>query len=95
MLCGGRAAGAPIQPGTDRDRRSDLAWRLAREPQIAALEAVAAWAQARGVSAPAVNGMREIIEVFAADPEAPNLDLAMRARRLRIVEEFRRRDCRG
>ncbi len=95
MLRGGRAAGASIHPGTDRDRRSDLAWRLAREPQIAALEAVANWAEQQGVSPQSVDGMREIIEVFAADPDAPNLDLAMRARRRRIVRELRRRDCRG
>ena len=72
-----------------------LASRLAREPQIAALEAVAAWAHAQGVPAQAVNGMRDVIAVFAADPDAPNLDLAMRARRRRIVREFRETDRRG
>ncbi len=95
MLHGGRAAGAPIHPGTERDRRSDLARRLAREPQIAALEAVANWAEQQGLPPESVDGMREIIKVFAADPEAPNLDLAMRARRRRIVRELRRQDCRG
>ena len=82
---------APAQPEIDRDRRSELASRLAREPQIAALEAVAAWAGENGVSSASVNGLREVIAVFAADPEAPNLDLAMRARRRRIVREFRGR----
>ena len=89
MARAGGAARAPIQPGFDRDRRSELALRLAREPQIAALEAVAAWAGENGASSASVNGLREVIAVFAADPEAPNLDLAMRAQRRRIVHEFR------
>ena len=80
---------APAQPETDPDGRSELAARLALEPQIAALEAVAAWAETRGVSPKSVDGMREVIAVFAADPVAPNLDLAMRARRRRIVREMR------
>ena len=74
---------------TDGDRITALASRLAREPQIAALEAVAEWAEKQGVSPESVGGMRDVIAVFAADPEAPSLDLAMRARRRRIVREFR------
>ena len=87
-----RAAG-PVrvqsQSQGDRDRLADLAFRLAREPQIAALEAVADWAAKQGVPPASVDGLREVIAVFAADPGAPNLDLAMRARRRRIVLEFR------
>jgi hypothetical protein len=68
---------------------------LAREPQIAALEAVVEWAEQQGVSARSVDGLREVISVFAADPSAPYLDLAMRARRRRIVNEFRESLRRG
>ena len=86
-----RAAGpvrVQFHPKSDRDRLAELASRLAHEPQVAALEAVAAWAEARGVSSASVRGMREVIAVFAAEPNAPNLDLVMRARRRRIVQGF-------
>jgi len=82
---------APSGPEDDRDHTSSLAARLAREPQIAALEAVADWAETQGASSNSVDGMREIIAVFAAAPDAPNLDLAMRARRRRIVRGIRGR----
>jgi len=85
----GRAARASDRRENTGDRASALAARLALEPQIAALEAVAAWAETQGVSPKSVDGMREVIAVFAADPKAPNLDLAMRARRRRIVRETR------
>ena len=68
---------------------------MAREPQISVLEAVAAWAEQQGVSAVSVRGMRDVIAVFAADPDSPNLDLAMRARRRRIVREYRDTDRRA
>lgn len=90
-----RAGRAPATPGGDRDRRAELAARLAREPQTAALETVADWAETRGVSPESVGGMREVIAAFAANPEAPNLDLAMRARRRRIVNELRETVRRG
>ncbi len=80
---------APSQPEADHDRTDALASRLAREPQIAALEAVADWAEQQGVSARSVDGLRDVIAKFAADPDAPNIDVAMRARRRRIVLEFR------
>ena len=89
MARDGRTAHARRSPKTSRDPIAELASRLAREPQIAALEAVAAWAEGQGVSPASVRGMRDVIAVFAADPGAPNLDLAMRARRRRIVREFR------
>lgn len=89
MARAGEAARAPTQPENDRDRQAELAARLAREPQIAALESVVAWAETQGVSPGSVDGMCEIIAAFAAAADAPNLDLAMRARRRRIVREFR------
>ena len=88
MARDGRTAHARQSVETSRDPRTELASRLAREPQIVALEAVAAWAEGQGVSPASVRGMREVIAVFAADPGAPNLDLAMRARRRQIVREF-------
>ena len=88
MARAGGAARAQSRPDSDRDRMTTLASRLAREPQIAALEAVADWAETQGVSPKSVDGMREVIAVFATDSDAPNLDLAMRARRRRIVGEF-------
>ncbi|MDE2992178.1 MAG: hypothetical protein OXU21_14135 [Chloroflexota bacterium] len=95
MARAGGTGRVPARRENDRDRTSALAARLAREPQIAALEAVTAWAETQGVSPKSVDGMRKVIAVFAADPEAPNLDLAMRARRRRIVREFRETDQRG
>ena len=95
MARDGRTAHARQSVETGRDPKVEFARRLAREPQIAALEAVAAWAEQRGVSAVSVRGMRDVIAVFAADPGAPNLDLAMRARRRRIVREFRDTDQRA
>ena len=89
MARDGRTAHARQSVETGRDPKVEFARRLAREPQISALEAVAAWAEGQGVSAASVRGMREVIAVFAADPDSPNLDLAMRARRRRIVREFR------
>ena len=89
MARDGRTAHARQSVETGRDPKVEFARRLAREPQISALEAVAAWAEQQGVSAVSVRGMREVIAVFAADPDSPNLDLAMRARRRRIVREFR------
>ena len=89
MARDGRTAHARQSVETGRDPKVELASRLAREPQIAALEAVAAWAEGQGVSPASVRGMRDVIAVFAADPDSPNLDLAMRARRRRIVREFR------
>ena len=89
MARDGRTAHARQTVETGRDPKVEFATRLAREPQIAALEAVAAWAEGQGVSAASVRGLRDVIAVFAADPGAPNLDLAMRARRRRIVREFR------
>ena len=89
MARDGRTAHARQSVKTGRDPKVEFARRLAREPQISALEAVAAWAEGQGVSLASVRGMREVIAVFAADPGAPNLDLAMRARRRRIVREFR------
>ena len=89
MARAGRAVRVPARPIANGDRTSALAARLAREPQVAALEAVAEWAERQGASPRSVDGMREIIAVFAAAPDAPNLDLAMRARRRRIVREFR------
>ncbi|MCY4114026.1 MAG: hypothetical protein OXG33_08825 [Chloroflexi bacterium] len=89
MARAGPAVGAPAQLSSDRDRRDELASRLAREPQIAALEAVAEWAETQGVSLESVGGMREVIAAFAANTQTPNLDLAMRARRRRIVSELR------
>ena len=79
----------PSRRESSADRTSALASRLAREPQIAALEAVAEWAEKQGVPPRSVDGLRDVIAVFAVDPDAPNLDLAMRARRRRIVQEFR------
>lgn len=89
MARAARAERAQSRRETNADRTSALASRLAREPQIAALEAVAEWAEQQGVSGRSVDGMRDVIAMFAADPDAPNLDLAMRARRRRIVLEFR------
>ena len=89
MARAGSAVRVQSGQNDDTDRRSALASRLAREPQIAALEAVAAWAEKRGALPKSVDGMREVIAVFAAASDAPNLDLAMRARRRRIVGEFR------
>ncbi len=89
MARDGRTAHARRSPKTSPDPIAELASRLAREPQIAALEAVAAWAEGQGVSPASVRGMRDVIAVFAADPDSPNLDLAMRAQRRRIVREFR------
>ena len=89
MARDGRTAHARQSVETGRDPKVEFARRLAREPQIAALEAVAAWAEGQGVSPASVRGMRDVIAVFAADPDSPNLDLAMRARRRRIVREFR------
>ncbi len=89
MARDGRTAHARQTVETGRDPKVEFARRLAREPQISALEAVAAWAEGQGVSAVSVRGMRDVIAVFAADPGAPNLDLAMRARRRHIVREFR------
>ena len=95
MARDGRTAHARQTVETGRDPKVEFARRLAREPQIAALETVAAWAEGQGVPAAAVRGMREVIAVFAADPKAPNLDLAMRARRRQIVREFRDTDRRA
>ncbi len=92
MARDGRTAHARRSAETSRDSMTELASRLAREPQIAALEAVASWAEEQGVVPASVRGMRDVIAVFAADPDAPNLDLAMRARRRRIVGEFRDTD---
>ena len=89
MARDGRTAHARQSVETGRDPKVEFARRLAREPQISVLEAVAAWAEQQGVSAASVRGMREVIAVFAADPDSPNLDLAMRARRRRIVREYR------
>lgn len=89
MARAGRTVRAPARRENDRDRTPALAARLAREPQIAALEAVAAWAETQGVSPRSVDGMREIIAAFADAADAPNLDLAMRARRRRIMRAFR------
>ena len=89
MACAGRTVRAQSRLNGDGDRITALASRLAREPQIAALETVAEWAEQQGVSPESVDGMRDVIAVFAADPDAPSLDLAMRARRRRIVREFR------
>ena len=89
MARDGRTAHARQSVETGRDPKVEFARRLAREPQIVALEAVAAWAEGQGVSPASVRGMRDVIAVFAADPDSPNLDLAMRARRRRIVREFR------
>ena len=94
MARDGRTAHARQSVETGRDPKVEFASRLAREPQIAALEAVAAWAEQQGVSLASVRGMREVIAVFAADPDSPNLDLAMRARRRHIVHEFRDTDRR-
>ena len=91
MARAGPTVRAPSGPEDDGDRASAFAARLAREPQIAALEAVAAWAETQGVSSKSVDGMRDVIAVFAAASDAPNLDLSMRARRRRIVREFRGR----
>lgn len=85
----------PCRREDGRDRTSALAARLAREPQIAALEAVADWAETLGVSPKSIDGLRDVIAVVAAAPDAPNLDLAMRARRRRIVREFRETVRRG
>lgn len=95
MARAGRAVRAPARRENDRDRTSALAARLAREPQIASLDAVVAWAETQGVSPTSLDGMREIIAVFAAAPDAPNLDLAMRAQRRRIVREMRVTDRPG
>ncbi len=89
MARAGRVVHAHSQAAGDRDPMAELASRLACEPQLAALEAVAAWAEDQGVTVQAVNGMREVIARYAAAPDAPNLDLAMRARRRKIVGEFR------
>ena len=89
MARAGRAERARSRRETSADRTSALASRLAREPQIAALEAVAEWAEQQGVPPRSVDGMRDVIAVFAADSDAPNLDLVMRARRCRIVQELR------
>ena len=71
MARDGRTAHARQTVETGRDPKVEFARRLAREPQIAALEAVAAWAEQQGVSAASVRGMREVIAVFAADPKLP------------------------
>ena len=89
MARAGRAERARSRRETSADRTSALASRLAREPQLAALEAVAEWAETQGVPPKSVDGLRDVIAVFAAAPDAPNLDLAMRARRRRIVQEVR------
>lgn len=89
MARAGRAVRAQSRPDSDRARMAELALCLARQPQIAALEALAAWAERQGVAPASVNGMRAVIAVFAAAPDAPNLDLAMRLRRGQIVREFR------
>ena len=89
MARAGRAERARSWRETSADRTSALASRLAREPQLAALEAVAEWAETQGVPPKSVDGLRDVIAVVAAAPDAPNLDLAMRARRRRIVQEFR------
>ena len=89
MARAARARRTTSRRETDADRTSASAARLAREPQIAALEAVAEWAESQGASPRSVAGMREIIAVFTAAPDAPNLELAMRAQRRRIVRELR------
>ena len=61
---------AQCRRNSDGDRTAALASRLAREPQIAALEAVAEWAERQGVSPESVDGMRDVIAEFAADPDA-------------------------
>ncbi len=95
MARAGRAVHDPARWKTYGDRTSALAARLAREPQIAALEAVVEWAETQGVSPTSLDGMREIIAAFAAAADAPNLDLAMRAQRRRIVREMRVTDRPG
>ena len=95
MARAGRVVRAPARPIANGDRTSAHAARLAREPQIAALEAVAEWAETQGASPTSLVGMREIIAAFAAAADAPNIDLAMRARRRRIVQEMRETDRRG
>ena len=89
MARAGPAERVPSRRESSADRTSALASRLAREPQLAALEAVAEWAEKQGVPPRSVDGLRDVIAVFAADPGAPNLDLVMRARRRRIVQELR------
>lgn len=91
MARAGRAARASTRREDNGERASALAARLALEPQIVALEAVAAWAETQGVSPKSVDGMREIIAAFSAAADSPNLDLAMRARRRQIVRELRGR----
>lgn len=95
MARAGQAVRTQARPESDGDPKAALTARLAREPQIAALEAVADWAETQGVSPTCIHGMRDVFAVFAAASDAPNLDLAMRARRRRIVREYRETVRRG
>ncbi len=58
-----------------------------REPQVAALRALAGWAAARGFDPATLEGLEALIAAFAQDRDAPNLELAMRDARAQAVRE--------
>jgi len=54
---------------------------IAEPPQLEALGALVGWAKRRALEPATIVGLEAVIAAFAADPEAPDLELVMRVAR--------------
>ena len=73
--------------GGNAGRGRNQSMAFTRQPQVAALRALAEWAASRGFDPLTLDALEAVIAAFARDYDAPNLELAMRDARAQAVCE--------